>query len=156
MIRRVATAWGSILATLASGAITGCDSPPPDPQLALGWVTNCAGPEFSRFGGSGPGPDRPVFRVGVQLVFAVPRSYQPSARRIDHKLGDCRTISDLPSSDYLGFEFAGSWSAGYKREDVPPLTDHLQPDRVAVMINPAFFSTLSTKEQREIAMHTFN
>lgn len=27
------------------------------PELKAGWVTNCAGPAFGQFGGSGPGPD---------------------------------------------------------------------------------------------------
>ncbi len=137
--------------------LTGCvkmesSSPegPRTPELEAGWVTNCVGPAFAQFGGSGPGPDRPVFRVGAQLVFAVPKSYQPNAARIDHELGECRKISDLPSSDYLAFGFAGSWSAGHKREVVPPTPDHLQPDRVAVMITRSFPSALSAEEQREL------
>jgi len=120
------------------------------PELKAGWVTNCAGPEFRRFGGSGPGPDRPVFRVGAQLVFAVPRSYQPYAARIDHEPGECRKISDLPSSYYLGFVFAGSWSGGYRREDVPLVSDHSQPDQVGVMITRESPFTRSAKEQREV------
>ena len=147
LIRRAATTCGSILATLAIATITGCDSHPPDPQLGWGWVTNCAGPAFSRFGGSGPGPDRPVFRVADQLVVAVPKSYRPYATPINRGPGECRKISDLPPANYLGFVFVGNWSAVYKREDVPP---DLRPDRVVVRIDREFPSPLSAEDQRKI------
>jgi hypothetical protein len=45
------------------------------PEMEAGWVTNCAGPEFSKFGGAGPGPERPLFKVTDQLVLAIPKEH---------------------------------------------------------------------------------
>jgi hypothetical protein len=49
-------------------AMASCDTDSRNPDLDLGWVTNCAGPELSRYGHPGSGPERPVFKVNSQLV----------------------------------------------------------------------------------------
>jgi hypothetical protein len=137
--------------------VTSCD---PDsridsrnPQLANGWVTNCAGPAFSQFsqgGNAGPGPERPVFRINDQLVLAVPKKNWPSAGKFDREPPECRQISDLPPAPYLTFVISGNWSAGYKPEDVPIVggNKQFQPDVVAVRIEPEF-SKFSEEEQQE-------
>jgi hypothetical protein len=143
-----------VLAALVIAITTSCNSHVPSPQLGWGWVTNCAGPEFSKFGGSGPGPQRPVFRITDQLVPAVPKNYRPYGTAIDREPRECRTINDLPRSNFLGFVFAGNWSAGYKREDVPSLPDlaakDVRPDLVTVRIDRESPITRSAEEQQKI------
>jgi hypothetical protein len=129
--------------------------PQKDAQLANGWVTNCSGPEFSKFSqnrSAGPGPARPVFKINDQLVLAVPENNRPSAGSIESAPRECRTIGDLPKVPYLYFVIQGHWSTGYKLEDVPLEGDRKRflPDAVTVRIEREFPSTLSVDDQRQI------
>ena len=87
----------------------GDSDPKKETQLANGWVTNCSGPEFSKFSpnrNAGPGPARPVFRLNDQLVLAVPTKNMPSAGRIDDELRACRTScrrSLIPGARFCRF-----------------------------------------------------
>jgi hypothetical protein len=107
-LRRVSTT-GMLLAMLAAVSVTtSCDNSPT--ELANGWVTNCSGAEFSQFsqsGGSGLGPDRPVFKINDQLVIAVPKINSPSANGIDSAPRACRKRSDLPPVNFLVFTNPG-------------------------------------------------
>lgn len=137
-----------------AAAMVACDSDSRNPQLDWGWVTNCAGPEFTKFGGSGPGPERPVFKVTDQLVLAVPKKYHPSAGSIDREPRECRKISDLPPANHVEFVMQGDWSAGYRLQDIPTYKDGTKrfwPDRVWVRIEPEHVSTLSPEEQQKNA-----
>jgi hypothetical protein len=145
---------GGFLVALAIAALTaGCDSPPANPQLQWGWITNCAGPEFSRFGSPGPGPDRPVFKISNELVLAVQKRYGPNGNRINREPVKCNTIGDLPAEDFLQFHIQGNWSDGYKPEDIPTQRDgrkQFRPDIVWVRIEPQRPSTLAPEEEREV------
>lgn len=138
-LRRFSSA-PTVVAMLATVNITtSCDSPPSNPQLSNGWVTNCSGPEFSKFsqnGSSGPGPERPVFKINDKLVLAVPKKNWPSTSGTDSEPRDCRKISDLPPVPYLYFVISGNWSAGYKPEDIPIVAGNrqFQPDVATVRI----------------------
>ena len=129
--------------------------PQKDAQLANGWVTNCSGPEFSKFSpnrNAGPGPDRPVFRINDRLVLAVPAKNMPSAGRLEDEPRGCRTIADLPKVPYLYFVVQGDWSGVYNPDDVPLEGDRKQfrPDAVTVRIELEPPSPLSVEDQREI------
>jgi hypothetical protein len=146
------------LITLAV-AMASCDTDSRNPKLDLGWVTNCAGPEFSRNGSSGPGPDRPVFKVTDQLVLAVPKENRPSAARIDREPRECRNIGDLPPAHFVEFVLQGNWSAGYGPQDVPTTQDgekRFWPDRVFVRVEPQHVSPLSQEDQRKNAKNGWN
>jgi hypothetical protein len=134
------------------------ESPTPEtartPELEAGWATNCAGPEFSRYGISGPGPDRPVFKVTDRLVLAVPKENRPRAASIPQEPRECRKISDLPPAHFVQFLLQGDWSTGYGPEDIPTNRDGTKrfwPDRVFVRIEPEHVSTLSQEDQRKNA-----
>lgn len=154
-LRRYSSA-PTFVAMLATAALaTGCDDPPQNPQLANGWVTNCSGPEFSKFSqtsSAGPGPSRPIFRVNDQLVLAVPTKNMPSAGRIEDEPRACRAIADLPKISYLYFVIQGDWSGVYKPEAVPRDGDRnrFRPDAVTVRVEREPPSTLSVDDQREI------
>ena len=125
-------------------------------RLANGWVTNCAGPAFSGISGvgkSGPGPDRPMFKVNDQLVLAIPAKNQPSAGNFENEPHECTQIGDLPSVPYLYFVIRGNWSAGYKPEDVPLDGGRKQflPDAVTVRIERDTFVTSPMEDQDRIA-----
>jgi hypothetical protein len=145
-----------LLAMLAAVTLSaGCDDPPQNPELANGWVTNCLGPEFSRFsqpGGSGPGPDRPVFKINDQFVLAVPKKNWPSANGIESAPSVCRKISDLPTAAYLYFVAQGNWSEGYRSEDIPIVggTPMFQPDIATVRVERSIPSKFSEEEQQKI------
>jgi hypothetical protein len=129
--------------------------PKKETQLENGWVTNCSGPEFSKFSPNrnvDPGTVRPVFRINDQLVLAVPTKNVPSAGRIEDEPSACRTIADLPEVPYLYFVIQGGWSGVYKPEDVPLSGDRkrFRPDAVTVRIEREPPSTLSVDDQREI------
>jgi len=113
---------------LALASLTGaCDSSnsgPNSPQWRLerGWITNCTGPEFSRFaqnGARGPGPNRPIFRINDQLVLAIPSEHWPYTQSIEREPRECAKLGDLPPVGFVVFYFQGHWSAGYKPSDVP-------------------------------------
>jgi hypothetical protein len=130
----------------------GCGSDSKSPQLKLGWVTNCTGPEFSRYGTAGPGPDRPVFKITDQLVLAVPKTYFPRAASMSLGPDKCKKISDLPPAHFVQFLLQGNWSAGYRPQDIPTFRDGTKrfwPDRVFVRIEPEHVNTLSPEEQRK-------
>src|ERR1700690_1424431 len=145
------------LATVAFAAImASChsDTHTDNSQLANGWVTNCAGPEFSsvaRTGSAGSGTDRPVFRINDQLVLAVPMQNWPSTR-LDGAPRICRQVSDLPQAPFLYFVMSGSWSKGYKAEDIPIVggNKQFQPDVVTVRIEREIADTRSVEEQQKI------
>jgi len=134
-------------------AIAACDaSHSNDPRLEAGWVTNCAGPAFSKFGGSSPGPDRPVFRVTDKLVLAVPKEFRPVSGRIDREPSKCAQISDLPRNVLLEFILQGDWSAGSSLADIPTVSGNLKmfrPDRVWVRIEKDIRPRISPEEERE-------
>ena len=146
------------LAMLAiASVIVSCDSGTGarDSQLANGWVTGCTGPEFNRIPrgiSSASSAEKPVFKISDQLVLAVPKTNWPSANRIDHAPRECRTIRDLPTSHYLYFVIRGSWSAGYKPEDIPVVggSKQFQPDAVTVRIEKEVPSRLSAEERRKV------
>jgi hypothetical protein len=144
-----------VLAMLAAVSVTtSCDNSPQNPELANGWVTNCSGAEFARFsqgGGSGPGPDRPVFKINDQLVLAVPKKNWPSAH-IDAEPRECKKASDLPPADFLYFVIQGSWSTGYGPEDIPieSGTKMFLPDVATVRIERSIPSKFSEEEQQKI------
>jgi hypothetical protein len=139
--------------------LTGCvkmESPTPEtartPELEAGWVTNCAGPEFSQYGRVAPGPDQPVFKATDQLVLAVPKANRPRAASMSRQPGECKKISDLPPAHFVQFLLQGNWSAGYRPEDIPTFRDGTKrfwPDRVFVRIEPEHVNTLSPEEQRK-------
>jgi hypothetical protein len=152
-VMRSRLAWAglgvSVVATLAIVAFMSPvrdthsrSDPRPDAykaQLKNGWVTNCAGPAFSRFslnGEAGPGPDRPIFKINDQLVLAVPKQNLPAADELKSAPSVCGDISDLPSASYLYFVIRGNWSAGYKPEDIPVVGGgrQFQPDVATVRI----------------------
>lgn len=148
----------TVMATLAIAAnLAGCGSDPSSSrccQLDAGWVTNCAGPAFRPFaanGGSGPGPERPVFRINDQLVLAVPKQNRPYASSIDHEPSECRNISDLPRARFLHFVIQGNWSAGFRPEDIPLEDGHrkFDPDYVTVRIEPATPITASAEDTKK-------
>jgi hypothetical protein len=129
--------------------------PRKDGQLANGWVTNCSGPEFSKFSqanGAGPGPARPVFKVNDQLVLAVPKNNWPSAGRIEREPRECRTIGDLPKVPYLYFVIRGNWSGSYNPKDVPLDGGRKQflPDAVTVRIDRDPSGASTSDEQRKV------
>lgn len=154
-------AWGlrntGVLSITVAAALTvGCNPTQEERKLKAGWVTNCVGPEFSRFaqnGAAGPGPARPVFRVNDHLVLAIPGEYGPWSGKIDHEPSTCRKISDLPWLGFIGFQFQGGWSAGYNPKDVPWVDGadpkHVYPDHVVVLVSsqPAL-PKLSDQESR--------
>ncbi len=114
LTHHVSVIHGMLFTLAISALMTSCDSHSPDPQLGWGWVTSCAGPEFGKFGGSGPGPQRPVFRVTDQLVVAVPKNYRPYAASIDREPGECRKMSDLPPTDLLTDWIHRAWATPAK------------------------------------------
>jgi hypothetical protein len=127
-------------------------------------VTNCAGPEFGKFGGAGPGPDRPLFKVTDQLVLAIPKEHRPSANSIDHELRQCTKISDLPPAHFVEFMIQGNWSADYDLKDIPAIKGgpkQLRPDRVWVRIEAEswrdehFPAEEQQKIDQEIDQHTW-
>jgi len=133
----------------------GDSDPKKETQLANGWVTNCSGPEFSKFSpnrNAGPDPARPVFRLNDQLMLAVPTKNMPSAGRIDDEPRACRTSADLPNVPYLYFVIQGDWSGVYNPDDVPLSggKKRFRPDAVTVRIELEPPSTLSADDQREI------
>jgi hypothetical protein len=144
-----------VIAMLAAVTVTtGCDNPPQNPELANGWVTNCSGPEFSRFsqaGGPGPGPDRPVFKINDQLVLAVPKKNWPSAH-IDAGPRECKKASDLPGADFLNFIIQENWSSGYRPEDIPIVggAKMFLPDVATVRVERSIPSKFSEEEQQKI------
>jgi hypothetical protein len=151
-----------VLAMLATAAnLTSCGSDTQNPQLANGWVTNCSGPEFSKFSqtsGAGPGPARPVFRINDQLVLAVPKNNGPSAGRIEREPRECRTISDLTKVPYLYFVIRGNWSGSYNAKDVPLEGGRKKflPDAVTVRIERDPPDTSTIDEQRKDEQITRN
>ena len=97
--------------------VTGCDWQPRNAEVDWGWVTNCVGPQFSKFarnGQPGPGPERPVFKINDQLVLAVPAENSPRSVSIDHAPRTCTKFSDLPKVPYVYFYFQGKWSGNVK------------------------------------------
>lgn len=133
--------------------LTSCDSQPSDPRLELGWVTNCTGPAFAKFGNSPPGPDRPVFRITDQLVLAVPKQNRPEASPLEHMPDKCIKVSDLPKTGGLVFVIQGNWSAGYSLADIPTVEGNkkqFRPDLVLVRVQPEPPSKLSAQGQREV------
>lgn len=152
-LRRPAARY-ALLAVLVIGAIIlSWVTNRRDPQLERGWVTNCVGPEFSRFarnGAPGPGPERPVFRISDQLVLAVPKKYWPWSQSIDHEPRTCTKISDLPVVRVIYFYVQGNWSAGYKTSDLPfgISGQRLQPDRVMVRVEDEPAPKLSTEDRK--------
>jgi hypothetical protein len=146
-----------VLATLAIVAFMrpSRDSDSPNPQLANGWVTNCAGPAFNRFSqdsSAGPGPERPVFKINDQLVLAVPKQNWPSAGRIEREPSVCGNISDLPSAPYVYFVIRGNWSAGFKPEDIPIVGGNkdFEPDVVTVRIEREMPDRRSAEELQKL------
>src|SRR5882724_1292025 len=124
-------------------------------QVENGWVTNCAGPAFSRFSqdsSSGPGPERPIFKINDQLVLAVPKQNWPSAGRIESEPIMCRNISDLPVAPYVYFVIRGNWSAGYKPEDIPIVSGKkvFQPDVATVRIEREMPERRSAEELQKL------
>jgi hypothetical protein len=154
--RRRGLSAAMVLAMPAAVTVTtSCDNSPRNPELANGWVTKCSGPEFSRFsqaGSSGPGPDRPVFKINNQLVLAVPKENWPSANGIESAPRECRKISDLPAAAYLYFVIQGNWSAGYQPGDIPIVggTKMFLPDIVTVRVERSIPSKFSEEEQQKI------
>jgi len=146
--------WHVFSLVMVAYAATGCgDRQSPDAKLEWGWITNCAGPEFSKFGGSSLGPDRPVFKLTDQLVLAVPKAFAPSSSRIDREPKECRRISDLHAVGHVEFTIQGDWSSGHTLADVPNISGNLKPfrpDRVWVRIEPERPSQLSAEEQKQI------
>lgn len=141
----------AILATVT--LTTSCDDAPQSPQLANGWITNCAGPDFDRFSsGPGTGPDRPVFKIRDQLVLAVPKQNWPSTISIDAPPRECRKLSDLTAVPFLYFVISGKWSQGYKPEDVLTVngTPQFQPDVVTVRIEPSTQKIQSAKDKETL------
>lgn len=128
---------------------------PRTPEPQRGWVTNCIGPDFSKFakgGAAGPGPARPVFRINDHLVLGVPKENWPLSGSLSHEPPTCTKISDLPPLGFVQFYIQGNWSSGYKPSDVPfqdgtPASPQVQPDKVWVRIEREPESTLSAKEQ---------
>jgi hypothetical protein len=149
---------GDLLAALAATALmTSCDSHSSsrNPQLANGWVTNCSGPEFSKFsqnGHAGRGPERPVFKINDHLVLAVPKENWPSTTGIDGEPHECKKLNDVPLANFLYFVIRGNWSAGYKPEDVPIVSGErqFQPDIITVRIQREIINPLSVEEQRKV------
>jgi hypothetical protein len=143
-----------VLAMLVAAAnMTSCGSDTQNPQLANGWVTNCSGPEFSKFSQTdGAGPVRPVFRINDQLVLAVPKGNSPSAGRIEREPRVCRTISDLPRVPYLYFVIQGNWSGNYNPNDVPLDGGRKKflPDIVTVRIERDLSGASTGDEQRKV------
>jgi hypothetical protein len=140
-------------------AMASCDSDSRNPNLDSGGVTSCVGPEFSRYGDSGPGPERLVFKVTNQLVLAVPKENRPRASRIDREPRECRKFSDLPPAHFIQFLMQGNWSAGYKLSDIPTNRDGtkwFQPDRVFVRVEPEPVSPFSAEEQQKLAQTGWN
>lgn len=129
--------------------------PQRDAQLANGWVTNCSGPQFSKFapGGTGDlGPSRPVFKVTEQLVLAVPKTNWPSANAIESEPRECHTISNLPRVHYLYFVIQGNWSGNYSATDIPLQGNKKRflPDAVTVRVErEAHRPPLTDEEQRQ-------
>jgi hypothetical protein len=151
--RRVRPGAIALVILAIAGTLSACDSDSSSPQLANGWVTNCSGPDFSKFSqtsSTGPGSSRPVFRVTDQLVLAVPKGNWPSAGRIEHQPRKCRAISDLPQVHYLYFVIQGNWSGVYNPNDVPLAGGKkaFLPDAVTVRVEREPPSKLSTEEQR--------
>jgi hypothetical protein len=146
----------TVVAMLATVTITtSCDGPPQNPQLANGWVTNCTGPAFGRFSGNGstgPGPERPVFKINDQLVLAVPKNNWPSAGNFERDPPKCTQFSDLPTAPYLYFVIRGNWSAGYKPGDIPIVSGNrqFQPDIITVRIQREIINPLSAKINRKL------
>lgn len=143
-----------LLALVIAAASCDTGSNTANRDLSLGWVTNCAGVEFNRVGGSSLGSNRPVFKVNDQLVLAVPKEYHPRAASIDREPTNCAKISDLPSAHFVQFVLQGDWSAGSPVHDIPTYRDGTKRftlDRVFVRIEPEHVSTLSPEDQRKIA-----
>jgi hypothetical protein len=119
-----------------------CGAKPRNPQWQRGWVTDCVGPDFSKSavnGVTGPGSERPVFRINHQLVLAVPKRYWPNAGSLGHEPRTCTKLGDLPTAAYLYFNVQGNWSSGYDQRNVPTVdgSSHappVQPDMVVVRI----------------------
>ena len=164
LVSRAVQSWpGSVvlgvivLATLAIVAFMrpSRDSDTPSPQLANGWVTNCAGPAFSRFsenGSSGPGTARPVFKINDQLVLAVPKENWPSAGKFEREPTKCTQFGDVPPAPYLYFVIRGNWSAGYKSGDIPIVNGEkqFQPDIITVRIQREIVNPLPVEEQEKV------
>ena len=137
---------------------TWCGSNPHNPQLERGWVTNCAGPDFSKFahnGAPGPGPDRPLFRINDQLVLAVPKEHRPDSEIIPREPITCTKVSDLPEVHWVEFLVQGDWSAGYEPKEIPNDKGGLKqfrPDRVWVRIEAESWrdENFTLEHQREI------
>jgi hypothetical protein len=132
--------------------------------MEAGWVTNCAGPEFGKFGSTGPGPERTLFKVTDQLVLAIPKEHRPSANSIDHELRQCTKISDLPPAHFVEFLLQGDWSAPYDLKDIPTVKGGLKqfrPDRVWVRVEAEswrdehFPAEVQQKIDQEIDQHTW-
>jgi hypothetical protein len=131
------------------------DSASPSPQVANGWMTTCTGPAFARFsrdGNSGPGPERPVFKINDVLVLAVPKKYWPSAGKFDRAPPECKQTSDVPLAPYLYFVISGNWSAGYKLGDIPIVSGkrQFQPDIITVRIQQEIVNPLPVEEQQKV------
>jgi hypothetical protein len=147
----------NLFAILAiAGTLAACNSGSPSPELANGWVTNCRGPQFSKFsrdGSVGPGPARPVFKIANQFVLAVPAGNWPSTERIERVPRACRSLSDLPEIPYLYFVIRGNWSGSYNPKDIPLDGGRKQflPDVVTVRIERETLGTSSIEDQSRIA-----
>jgi hypothetical protein len=131
-----------------------CGAKPRNPQWQQGWVTDCFGPEFSKFavnGATGPG-SRPVFRINHQLVVAVPTRYSPNAGSLGHEPRTCTKLSDLLTAPFLYFVIQGNWSAGYKPGDIPIVNGErqFQPDIITVRIQREIINPLSIEEQNKV------
>jgi hypothetical protein len=142
--------------------LTGCvkmdtstSKAPLTPELEAGWVTNCTGPAFTKFGIPRPGAERPVFKITNQLVLAVPREHWPDASSIDAEPTQCTNISDVPQAHFVTFYIQGDWSSGYKPEDIPNepggSRKMFRPDSVWVRVEPEQPSTLSPDEEKKVA-----
>ena len=153
--------WGArtgaiVLTMLAIASFTtSCDTDSRNPQLVNGWVTNCAGPAFSRFsqdGNSGLSPNRPVFRINDQLVLAVPKENWPSTTGIDREPRECKKLNDVPLANFLYFVIRGNWSAGYKLGDIPIVSGkrQFQPDIITVRIQREIVNPLPVEEQQKV------
>jgi hypothetical protein len=136
-----------------------CGAKPRNPQWERGWVTDCVGPEFSKSavnGATGPGSERPVFKINRQLVVAVPKRYWPNAGSLGHEPRTCTMLSDLPTAEHLYFYLQGNWSSGYDPREVPIANGvkQFRPDFVTVRIERAQPETRSAGDlakMREIS-----
>jgi hypothetical protein len=139
-------------ALVAGALLAGCDRMSSNPALLNGWVTNCVGPPFERFGPPGPGVERPVFKLTNELVLAVPRAVHPSANAIQREPRECRVKTDLPEAQFLDLYLQGNWSEDYPLQAVPVAQGLAQfrPDLLWVHLQRAYPDLYTPEEWKKI------